>query len=160
MQRRRLNGIAENKVKEIIRGARVLLRQAGLEAKWWPYAVRTYCFHHNCQDRDGVSPYETRFGKPMEGVDLRPFGCFVPSSVKCISPLPVVKRSELSSYFSALNHEKIRSYILGHIPSWVNVSFDLVKESSDLFLFDGRIPIFLRGGSLAIRSVCRGLDGL
>ena len=73
----RTNGIAENKVKEIIRGARVLLRQAGLEAKWWPYAVRTYCFHQNCQDRDGMSPYEKRFGKPMEGVDLRPFGCFL-----------------------------------------------------------------------------------
>ena len=73
----RTNGIAENKVKEIIRGARVLLRQAGLEAKWWPYAVRTYCFHQNCQDRDGESPYEKRFGKSMEGVDLRPFGCLV-----------------------------------------------------------------------------------
>ena len=73
----RTNGIAENKVKEIIRGARVLLRQAGLEARWWPFAVRTYCFHQNCQSRDGESPYEKRFGKPMEGVDLRPFGCLV-----------------------------------------------------------------------------------
>ena len=54
------NGIAECKVKEVIRGARVLLRQAGLEAKWWPYAVRAYCFHRNCDDRDGPSLHMKR----------------------------------------------------------------------------------------------------
>ena len=73
----RTNGIAESKVKEVIRGARVLLRQAGLEAKWWPYAVRAYCFHQNCANRDGPSAYEKRYGAKMEGVELRPFECLV-----------------------------------------------------------------------------------
>ena len=73
----RTNGIAECKVKEVIRGARVLLRQAGLEAKWWPYAVRAYCFHQNCDDRDGPSAYEKRYGEKMVEVDLRPFGCLI-----------------------------------------------------------------------------------
>ena len=73
----RTNGIAECKVKEVIRGARVLLRQAGLDLKWWPYAVRAYCFHQNCDDRDGPSVYEKRYGEEMDEVDLRPFGCLV-----------------------------------------------------------------------------------
>ena len=73
----RTNGIAECKVKEVITGARVLLRQAGLEAKWWPYAVRAYCFHQNCDGRDGPSAYEKRYGEKMDEVDLRPFGCLV-----------------------------------------------------------------------------------
>ena len=73
----RTNGIAECKVKEVIRGARVLLRQAGLEAKWWPYAVRAHCFHQNCDGRDGPSAYEKRYGEKMDEVDLRPFGCLV-----------------------------------------------------------------------------------
>ena len=73
----RTNGIAENKIKEVIRRARVSLRQAGLEAKWWPHAVRAYCFHQNCENRDGESAFEKRYGAKMEGVGRRPFDCLV-----------------------------------------------------------------------------------
>ena len=64
----RTNGIAESRVKEVLSGARVLLRQAGLEAKWWPYAVRAYCIHKNLRDCQGKirsmhsSPVESPMG--------------------------------------------------------------------------------------------------
>ena len=73
----RTNGIAENKVKEVIRGAGMLLCQAGLEAKRWPHAVRAYCFHQNCENRDGKSVFEKRYGEKTNEVELRPFGCLV-----------------------------------------------------------------------------------
>ena len=34
------NGIADSKVELVLHGARFALRQAGLEAKFWPYACR------------------------------------------------------------------------------------------------------------------------
>ena len=33
------DGVAENKVKDVVNGARTLLQQAGLPEKWWPYAA-------------------------------------------------------------------------------------------------------------------------
>ena len=36
------NGLIENKVKLVLHGARVLLRQAGFEPRWWPFAVRHF----------------------------------------------------------------------------------------------------------------------
>lgn len=39
----RTNAIAESKVKLVLHGARVALRQAGLNAKFWPYACRHFC---------------------------------------------------------------------------------------------------------------------
>ena len=74
----RTNGIAESRVKEVLSGARVLLRQAGLEAKWWPYAVRAYCLHKNMREsEDGDTPYKKRHGDDKPGIDLLPFGCLV-----------------------------------------------------------------------------------
>ena len=73
----RTNSIAELKVKEVIYGGRVLLRQAGLEPKWWPYAVQTFCFHRNVQQVDGVSPYGKRHGNEQDKVKLIPFGALV-----------------------------------------------------------------------------------
>ena len=74
----RTNGIAESRVKEVLSGARVLLRQAGLEAKWWPYAVRAYCIHKNMREsEDGDTPYKKRHGDDKLGIDLLPFGCLV-----------------------------------------------------------------------------------
>ena len=73
----RTNSIAELKVKEVIYGGRVLLRQAGLEPKWWPYAVQTFCFRRNVQQVDGVSPYGKRHGNEQDKVKLIPFGALV-----------------------------------------------------------------------------------
>ena len=74
----RTNGIADSRVKEVLSGARVLLRQAGLEAKWWPYAVRAYCLHKNLREsEDGDTPYKKRHGGERPGIDLLPFGCLV-----------------------------------------------------------------------------------
>ena len=73
----RTNSIAELKVKEVINGARALLKQAGLEPKWWPYAVQTYCFHKNNMEVNGLSAYQKRYGNDMNKVKLIPFGCLV-----------------------------------------------------------------------------------
>ena len=39
--------------------------------------MRAYCFHQNCDDRDGPSAYEKRYGEKVDEVDLRPFGCLI-----------------------------------------------------------------------------------
>jgi len=38
------NGIAEEKVKKVLQGARTLLDHAGLESKYWPFAAKHFCF--------------------------------------------------------------------------------------------------------------------
>ena len=74
------NGRAEQCVKRVKRGARVLLLQAGLTAKWWPYATRHWAHSHNCELRsygDSLdNPYHRRFGYEFEGLRI-PFGAKV-----------------------------------------------------------------------------------
>ena len=59
------NGVIENKVKLVLHGARVLLRQAGFEPRWWPFAVRHFAMARNIENRGNFS-----------GVIL-PFGCLI-----------------------------------------------------------------------------------
>ncbi len=74
----RTNGIAESRVKEVLCGARVILRQAGLEAKWWPYAVKAYCLHKNMRESENEdTPYRMRHGDDDPGIKLMPLGCLV-----------------------------------------------------------------------------------
>ena len=58
--RPKTNGIIENKVKLVFRGACVLLRQAGLEARWWPYATKYFAVARNIENRGGGSAWSTR----------------------------------------------------------------------------------------------------
>ena len=80
------NGIIENKVKLVLHGARVLLRQAGLSPKWWPFAVRAFCAARNLENRGEG----TAWGKRNDDRDfpgqLIPFGCLV--DFKPIAPKP------------------------------------------------------------------------
>lgn len=71
------NGVAENKVKDVINGGRRLLLQAGLPAKFWPYATRMYCISRNMRAREGDSPWlRMRSNIDFAGKGL-PFGCLV-----------------------------------------------------------------------------------
>ncbi|CAE7624163.1 Clec16a [Symbiodinium sp. CCMP2592] len=73
----RTNAIAESKVKLVLHGARVALRQAGLSAKFWPYACKHFCHARNIELREGQSAYALRFnGTEFDGQVL-PFGCLV-----------------------------------------------------------------------------------
>ncbi|CAE7222918.1 GABBR2 [Symbiodinium sp. CCMP2592] len=73
----RTNAIAESKVKLVLHGARVALRQAGLSAKFWPYACKHFCHARNIELREGQSAYSLRFnGAEFDGQVL-PFGCLV-----------------------------------------------------------------------------------
>ncbi|CAE7710354.1 JNK [Symbiodinium sp. CCMP2592] len=73
----RTNAIAESKVKLVLHGARVALRQAGLSAKFWPYASKHFCHARNIEIRDGQSAYAQRFdGAEFDG-QIIPFGCLV-----------------------------------------------------------------------------------
>ncbi|CAE7510989.1 JNK, partial [Symbiodinium sp. CCMP2592] len=73
----RTNAIAESKVKLVLHGARVALRQAGLSAKFWPYACKHFFHARNIELREGQSAYSLRFdGAEFDG-QILPFGCLV-----------------------------------------------------------------------------------
>ena len=87
----RSNGIAENKVKLVLRGARALLRQAGLPAKYWVFAVRAFCAGLNFENRSsGKSSWERRHGTKFMGLRL-PFGCIVDYYPLLNRPAPKVR---------------------------------------------------------------------
>ena len=65
----RTNAIVESKVKLVLHGARVALRQAGLSAKFWPYACRHFCHARNIELREGHCAYSAQFdGAEFEGM--------------------------------------------------------------------------------------------
>ena len=67
----RSNGVAENKVKLVLRGARALLRQAGLPSKYWVFAVRAFCAGLNFEKHtSGKTPWERRHGTKFTGLRL------------------------------------------------------------------------------------------
>jgi hypothetical protein len=69
------NGLIEAKVKKVLNGGRVALENAGLPAKYWPYATRHFCFSCNIEVVNGDSVYNRRHKKGLfPGVEL-PFGC-------------------------------------------------------------------------------------
>ena len=51
------NGLIENKVKLVLHGARVLLRQAGFEPRWWPFAVRHFSMARNIEKSGRLLPH-------------------------------------------------------------------------------------------------------
>ena len=73
----RTNAMAEAKVKLVLQGTRVALRQAGLEAKFWPYAVRHFCMAANLTIEKGESAFKKRFETDRFGGQIIPFGCLV-----------------------------------------------------------------------------------
>ena len=71
------NGLIENKVKLVLHGARVLLRQAGFEPRWWPFAVRHFSMARNIENRGDGSPWTRRHGDGNFSGVILPFGCLV-----------------------------------------------------------------------------------
>ena len=55
----------------------MLLHQAGLEARWWPYATKYFAVARNVENRGGGSAWSKRHAPlPFNG-KLLPFGCLV-----------------------------------------------------------------------------------
>ena len=80
------NGIIENKVKLVLHGARVLLKQAGLSPKRWPFAVRAFCAARNLENRGEGTAWGRRSDDRDFPGQLIPFGCLV--DFKPIAPTP------------------------------------------------------------------------
>ena len=81
------NGIIENKVKLVLHGARVLLRQAGLSPKWWPFAVRAFCAARSLENRGEGTAWGRRNGdRDFPGQLIPSNGCLV--DFKPIAPKP------------------------------------------------------------------------
>ena len=99
----RTNAVAESKVKLVLHGARVALRQAGLEAKFWPYAgCRHFCLARNIEINAGESAFQRRYGEfKCDGQHL-PYGCLIglfplPSRKK-LDEVPAMKRFSGEEY--------------------------------------------------------------
>ena len=73
----RTNAISESKVKLVLQGTRAALRQAGLEAWYWPYACRHFYFAKKIAMEEGSSAYLKRFGGDRFSGHVLPFGCLV-----------------------------------------------------------------------------------
>ena len=72
------NGIAERAVRRVKEGTSAVLLQSGLNESWWADSMECYTCLRNVTDllSDGKTPYERRFGKPLEG-PIIPFGSLV-----------------------------------------------------------------------------------
>ena len=70
------NGIAESRVKSVIRGVRTNLLQAGLPHVWWPHAARCYAVHSNVAGLQENTPMQARHKEAFKG-EVIPFGALV-----------------------------------------------------------------------------------
>ena len=72
------NGIAERTVRRVKEGTSAVLLQSGLDDQWWADSMVCYRYLRNIQDllSDGKTPYERRFGIPLNGPVI-PFGAMV-----------------------------------------------------------------------------------
>ena len=63
------NGIAERAVRRVKEGTSAVLLQSGLNENWWADSMKCYCYLRNVTDllSDGKTPYERRFGQPLNG---------------------------------------------------------------------------------------------
>ena len=100
------NGIAERAVRRVKEETSAVLLQSGLNNEWWADSMVSYCYLRNIQDllSDGKSPYERRFGMPLNGTVI-PFGAMVeyhPISAKNTSRLHQFVPKSLARYLPLL----------------------------------------------------------
>ena len=78
------NGIAERAVHRVTEGTFAVLLQSGLANEWWAESMEFYIYLRNIQDllSDGKTPYERRFGMPLNGPVI-PFGAMVEYHIFC-----------------------------------------------------------------------------
>ena len=69
------NGIAERAVRRVKEGTSAVLLQSCLNEKWWADSMERNCYLRSIHDllSDGKTPYERRFGMPLNGPVI-PFG--------------------------------------------------------------------------------------
>ena len=72
------NGIAERAVRRVKEGTSAVLLQLVLDENWWADSMECYTYLRNIQDllSDKKTPYERRFGEPING-PIIPFGSLV-----------------------------------------------------------------------------------
>ena len=78
------NAYAEQAVRSVEEGARLLLEHAGLPWRMWQHAVQYYRLMYNITVRGGGSPWASRHGAPFSGLRI-PFGSlvnFMPSDAR------------------------------------------------------------------------------
>ena len=82
------NGIVERAVRRVKEDASAVLLQSGLDENWWADSLGCYCYLQNIQDllSDGKTPFERRFGKPLNGPVI-PFGAMVEYPYFCERPV-------------------------------------------------------------------------
>ena len=85
------NGIAERAVRRVKEGTSAVLMQSGLDEKWCADSMECHCYLRHIQDvlSDGKTPFESRFGMPIDGPVI-PFWAMVeyyPISAKDMSRL-------------------------------------------------------------------------
>ena len=158
----RTNAIAESKVKLVLHGARVALRQAGLGARFWPYACRHFCHARNIEMRDGECAYSARFdGTQFDGMVL-PFGCLVD-----FFPTPARKQTRRSTkddvvlgdgeeYATPAFDDGLVEVEIGFdddgLLEWIDDG-DEAKEGTDITLKgDGQLPSYRRVGKFSPTS--------
>ena len=79
------NGIAENRVKIMIRGIRVMLLSAGLPHCYWPYAAKYYAFMRTVVKKGSESIFAKRHKSEHFQGPLIPFGALIramPSAIQ------------------------------------------------------------------------------
>ena len=69
------NGIAERTLRRVQEGTSAVLLQSGLDENWRVDSMECYTYLRNVQDllSDGKTPYDRRFGEPLQG-PIIPFG--------------------------------------------------------------------------------------
>ena len=94
-------------MRRVKEGTSAVLLQSGLDENWWADSMECNTYLRNIQDllSDGRTPYERRFGMPLNGPVI-PFGAmveFYPISAKDQSETASIWSTKcLASYISRL----------------------------------------------------------
>jgi hypothetical protein len=150
------NAIIERCNQDILVDTRVMLRQAGLPACFWPYAAPYSAHIHNitCDVDDGTSPWYLRFKEHFKGKSI-PFGCgvwFLPAPTKYKNPKAFPARS-LGIFLGYRLHPGGRwngEYLVAELDDFINANLD-VGASGTKFRIS---PHITERVDLGARGVC------
>ena len=120
------NGIAERAVHRVKEETSAVLSQSGLDNEWLADSMRCYCYLRNIQDllSDGKTPYERRFGMPLNGPVI-PFGAMLENH-----PIPAMDISRLLLFGKKVLRGIFFGYVLYAVRIWKGDT--LVAELEEL----------------------------